>query len=668
MTFRQFVPRPERRLVASIFGLMLMTAAWSAGSVALAAGQVRALFVGVADYKYGGPDSKIQDLQGAPNDVAMIRQALAARRPLASELTLLGPEATRAAILKAVESMTRDAAPGDTFLFYFSGHGRRFMTKGGDQADGHNVTIAAYDALPPGRIRPDRNYSVGDIGDVFDRELRLAFDVITARGVNVVTIFDSCNSGSATRSAFRKRVSKGIPEVAGVSLEAPSAPDPAIHRSDIQTAARPGYRVHFAAAPDGDVANEGPVLENGVEVWRSDFTVALSAALLEARPGATYQEILLETRTRLARAGADQQQVTTDGDLLTPFLGEAAGSARVFEVANGRSGAWSLKAGSLSGVSPGSEFAIFPSLALALDPLATPAARATVRSTDAWTAQLAVSGPSGSLAAGFARETRRSFSQTLLKVAVVLEEGAVPTDRTRQAERDLKTQLKGLSAVRLVERDPQIGYQVSSDGAVSLWTADMRPIGRFVAGSAELAEATKNLAKYYTLLALEDGGQGPAVTFEASETNCQGTDTAPFERVQGEPSLRQGQEIYLTARNGSDTPMFLYIFNLGHDHSVALIGASDKAVPAGRCWESSRLKAFGGGRDHLMLIASSKPLPNLWSLQQDAVQGLTRGVGDMDPLESLIVDSQVGTRSTAPVAVGAWSIRRMTYSVRPDAG
>jgi hypothetical protein len=99
---------------------------------------------------------------------------------------------------------------------------------------------------------------------------------------------------------------------------------------------------------------------------------------------------------------------------------------------------------------------------------------------------------------------------------------------------------------------------------------------------------------------------------------------------------------------------------------VALIGASDNAVPAGRCWESRRLKAFGEGRDNLMMIASSKPLPNLWSLQQDSVQGLTRSIGDMDPLEALIVDSQGGTRSAAPVAVGAWTIRRMTYSVRPD--
>ncbi|MDH4386271.1 MAG: caspase family protein [Caulobacter sp.] len=658
----------ERRLLGSVIGLIVLASACASSSAALAAAQVRALFVGVADYRYGGPDSKIQDLQGAPNDVAMIRQALAARRPLDSELTLLGPEATRAAILSAVDSMTRDAAPGDTFLFYFSGHGRRFVTKGGDQADGHNVTIAAFDALPPGRIRPDRNYSVGDIGDVFDRELRLAFDIITARGVNVVTIFDSCNSGSATRSAFRKRVSKGIPEVPGLSIEAPQTPVLTAARSARPTAARPGYRVHFAAAPDGDVANEGPVIENGVEVWRSDFTVALSGALLEARPGASYQELLLETRTRLARAGADQQQVTTDGDLLTPFLGEAAGSVRVFEVADGRSGAWSLKAGSLSGVSPGSEFALFPTLALALDPGASPVARATVRSADAWTAQLAVSGPSGGLASGFARETRRSFGQTLLKVAVVLEDGAPPSERTRQVERDLRAQLRGLSAVKLVDRDPQIGFQVSADGSVSLWTADMRPIGRFVTGSAELAEATRNLAKFYTLLALEDGGQGPTVSFEASEANCQGTDTTPFERVQGEPSLHQGQEIYLTARNASDTPMFLYVFNLGHDHSVALIGASDKAVPAGRCWESSRLKAFGDGRDHLMMIASSKPLPNLWSLQQDAVQGLSRGIGDMDPLESLILGSQSGTRSTAPVAVGAWSVRRMTYSVRPDAG
>ena len=36
-------------------------------------------------------------------------------------------------------------------------------------------------------------------GDILDNELRILIDSARARGINVVTIFDSCNSGTATR-------------------------------------------------------------------------------------------------------------------------------------------------------------------------------------------------------------------------------------------------------------------------------------------------------------------------------------------------------------------------------------------------------------------------------------------------------------------------------------
>ena len=170
---------------------------------------VRALFVAVNSYKFSRTrvaGAELKDLRGAVGDAERMKDALRAAYGLDLDrpspdggcrsqndvsTTLTDPCATRDAVLAALDDVVDRSTTGDTLLFYFAGHGGRITDdQEQDQASGSNSTILPYDARDPDA--PTR-------GDILDRELRDRIDRASARGVNVVTVFDSCHSGTATR-------------------------------------------------------------------------------------------------------------------------------------------------------------------------------------------------------------------------------------------------------------------------------------------------------------------------------------------------------------------------------------------------------------------------------------------------------------------------------------
>jgi uncharacterized caspase-like protein len=81
----------------------------------------RAIIVGINKYEL---DSKIQTLAGAENDAKEIAERLKNNGDfeISDNHLLLGPDATRAKILKAVDDIFRREGNHDLVTFYFSGH------------------------------------------------------------------------------------------------------------------------------------------------------------------------------------------------------------------------------------------------------------------------------------------------------------------------------------------------------------------------------------------------------------------------------------------------------------------------------------------------------------------------------------------------------------------
>lgn len=147
----------------------------------------RALLVGINDYAPVGPGGP--DLRGCVNDVrdmANTLNALGIVPATPKRMRILTDErATRAAILEGITWLVSAAKKGDVLVFHYSGHGSYVIDTSGDEPDGKDETICPHDYATAGMIRDD--------------DLREALAGIP-EGANLDVIFDSCHSGTTTRS------------------------------------------------------------------------------------------------------------------------------------------------------------------------------------------------------------------------------------------------------------------------------------------------------------------------------------------------------------------------------------------------------------------------------------------------------------------------------------
>lgn len=628
---------PSGRLLRLLLPLCALSAASPAPAATIA------LFVGVGTYKHAAETGEFRNLKGAVNDVADLKAALQQKYGLApaSTTTLLNEQATRAAILSALAKMITDAAPGDQLLFYFSGHGALVSEGfggGGDESDRIDETIVPFDSRGPDGVK-----------DIKDDELRSLIRTATDRGVNVVTIFDSCNSGSATRGGERNVRSRSAP-AAVASIERV----PAIPLAAAAPGARAGFHVHLASARDGEVALEAE--ENGT--WRGDFTSALVAALHKLPKGASYKDLLGEIRLQLTEEGLPKQHPRGEGDLGRNFLGTERIDRRIFEALRQPDGTVQLVGGTIAGVVPGSEFAFFRSATEAAAASAVSLATGVVLSA---TATHATVRPSASApAAGsphFAKETKRRFATPAVRVKIKNKE------RAAQA---LEPIVARLGSFELVDSSPQL-VLVPAGGKVQVTDPDGSRLAEF--DGADASSAATAIGSYFALLGLRDGGRQPAVDVTLQKVRCDTEDCSRHSVIGPAPADESGE--YRFKPGDCFSPLIasrevekrhVYLLHLGSDFSVSLVYPGEQeakeadapvaprkpvAVPEVFCMNDQP------GRDYFMLIATQQPI-DLSVLQQEGLR--TRGQA-LDPLSQLLQNARHPTRGeAASVSVSDWGV------------
>ena len=156
----------------------------------------RALVVGVDVYA----DNSIGTTDGATDDARAMRQLLIEKFGFApaSIRMLLDEEATAGNIVSNFRSWLIDGTrPGDRVFFFYAGHGFQVPDDNGDEADGMDEVITPYDVkiVPQGRniLLPDER--------TFIRDDRFNDFIAELSGRRVVLMFDSCHSGTLSRSA-----------------------------------------------------------------------------------------------------------------------------------------------------------------------------------------------------------------------------------------------------------------------------------------------------------------------------------------------------------------------------------------------------------------------------------------------------------------------------------
>ena len=137
-----------------------------------------------------------QQLGGCESDARMVRDLLLSRIgvPAANVRTILGREATAQAILDGLRNMLKNSKPGDSVLFYYSGHGSQTTDDNGDEKDDRlDEVLCPYDF----KFLPGRRAQNAVVDDQLDEIL-----TTTAKDREFVAVFDCCHSGTGLRSLF----------------------------------------------------------------------------------------------------------------------------------------------------------------------------------------------------------------------------------------------------------------------------------------------------------------------------------------------------------------------------------------------------------------------------------------------------------------------------------
>jgi hypothetical protein len=279
----------------------------------------RALLVGINNYE---PKPAVKspcreewwNLRGCINDVDAM-QAILNSSPFGFKPEnihiLKNEEATRERILTYIKKyLVDETSPGDTCLFYYSGHGSRVKNSRSVEPDRMDETLVPADW-----------YS--GVGDIRDKELKKLYNRVLDKQGHLTVIVDACHSGS---------ISRGIPVPLLYRSLPPNECDVAEPPDKEKSPAERGALI-FIAAQDFQAALE---IEDENKNRHGLFSWALIKTLREIRGAVPAQEILLKVKALMQSEGKSQEPNLeglpgkTKGSLLGMPSRDVSGPLKVF--------------------------------------------------------------------------------------------------------------------------------------------------------------------------------------------------------------------------------------------------------------------------------------------------------------------------------------------------
>jgi hypothetical protein len=488
------------RLKPKLVGLLLCLCLAQVVCAADSGGVKRALLIGINRY------IAVPGLQGSVNDVETMQQILTQRWGfLPRNITVItDQDATRERMLAAITDIVAQSGPEDTLYIHYSGHGSQVQDLNGDEADGLDETLVPADGRTAG------------VRDIVDDELDVIFSRLRAR--SAVIVFDSCHSGTATRSIDIR--ARSVPQDMRIDLYRTGVTGT---RTRGITALKKSQYVFFGAVADNEEALDGPV----EGTYHGFFTYALARTLMTAGNDASPRAILAGVSRELARiqttygrTSMPEPQLEGPADALDRPLfaplnpsGSVASGAASADTANARlawlsvepagAGKVTLQKGVTLGAVVGSIWAIYPP-GEAQFPAGEARAVATVTRVVGKDAEAALAGADFRVESG-ARAVALMPAPSTARVAVRILD--VPSQQRERIERLLRRHISNLD---LVGPQQPARFLVDMKGqAVRLLTADgLYEVGHFDAGdessAADAARIASRSARAAELLSLDN--------------------------------------------------------------------------------------------------------------------------------------------------------------------
>lgn len=677
-----------------------------------------ALLIGINNYKV----SNLKSLEGAHNDVELIRQVLIQRFEMdpAHITVLLDEDATHDAIKTQFEALAERLKPGDMVYIHYSGHGSYSCDLNGDEDPswGKDSTWVAYGS----RSKASESGSdctgfqsedmatrspdlPGDLNeyDILDDEIYGWLASLCQRTDQVIFVSDSCHSGTVTRGdTFMTR---------GVPLD--SRPHPLGTVPDV-TVPITGLRVSACRDDEEAVEYKPGNRKHGLFTW------FWAKSLNEAQPGETWWDVFRRTRARIQpvrgrqhpRIEGDRRKAVFDGRFT-----ERPRTAVVISVSFNKDQA-KIDEGQLLGVTVGS---IYRKYAPGSDDGELP----TLEITE--TAATWSRGPvTGDLEIGDRLELIR-YQQSTEPPRVLIREDL---DQDEALAAKLKGAVANLPAFVTVtdpkncdlilqilrpHQDPEGVYLYESDShslpqsfareqpecwiltaEEALYHDNLRiPLTEQKKGIETVCEHLSRIGRIWNLTTLSAAPGAPCpleleitvhsevaagtpgdvieVPIEGKSVFWKEESTIRAENLR-EYDIRVGQLLTFSIRNRSKRPYYSYLIDITSDGDILpFYPAFFQRMEAGLIHASSgpteiqnKLLIDKPGREYIRLIASIEPI-DIYLLEEEGFRSASQLGRKMSPLETLLTQKAGMSRSSSPpaIATAEWGTIQVTFQVNP---
>ena len=566
-----------------------------------------ALLIGIDRYAHLG--ARYQ-LNGCVNDAELMARILQDHFGFpAQRVTLLrDEEATRDAILAAMDALVERVGDDDIVVIQYSGHGSQMRDREGDEPDGFDETIVPHDS---GRgAHPNR--------DITDDEIYLRLLRLTERTPYVTLIFDCCHSGTISRDPFGANARWVEPDERPVE-ELPPSPvagemAPAVRRDLGPSGWLPlGERyVLIAGCRDEESSYEYRVRQNGSTLTHGALTYFLGQELVRATPGTTYRDVFERVSAQVTAVYA-RQHPQMEGARDRELFGVRDIAPMRFVPVQQRAGdRVTLGAGAAHGLTVGSQWAIYPQATKQVTDETPRLGRVAITAVHAVTSEARVreEEPANAIAAGCrAVEEAHFYGEMRLVVDLQAPDGyATAVDElTALVEASPLLRRAGdgeaadvrvyLIAPRAAVRDgdpvPQLGAVaeatwavVGPDGRLTMPTHAVSEPGV----AAVLRDNLEKAARYRYALALrnpnEDSLLKGKVSFTLLRQAPDGSWTvAEPDEASGQIVFEEGERIAMEITNRHSAPIYVSVLDFGLTGAISLLhpiaGASER-LEAGR--------------------------------------------------------------------------------------
>ncbi|WP_350117073.1 caspase family protein [Nitrosomonas sp.] len=315
-----------------------------------------ALLIGIANYPSGKKES-VNPLKGPHNDVKLMETILLEKPFNFSKDNieiLLDQNATHTGIKAAFEGLKARTKPGDFVFIFYAGHGSQTKNDNPEVDKEQCVKIQGECQQFDQTLVPfgSRTGLYGDLTeddrDIRDDEINVWLSEIGNITDRIVTVFDSCHSGSATRAP--------VAGVRGISM------DTRLYPKTNAVARYPLKGISIGASKSVEVAHEISINEQSY----GRFTWFFSEALEALKPGETWGDVFRRTEALMREESMNglatieqHPQITFhSGNKDLEILGEFTDLKKSIVVTAADVKEVRLSAGSLSGVTKGSIYRV----------------------------------------------------------------------------------------------------------------------------------------------------------------------------------------------------------------------------------------------------------------------------------------------------------------------